>query len=103
MTTPSFDITTIVPKKWKPWVGLIGALLTFIVPTLTQVTADLPQPWPVVIAAVIAGLTWLGIYKAPYVPTDAVMVPKAEVTPAQPQSTWDHPTSGGYQSPWPRA
>jgi hypothetical protein len=93
MTAPQFDITAIVPRKWKPWIGLVGSLLTFIV----------PEPWPVVIAGVIAGLTWLGIYKAPYVPTGAVLVPESAVTPETPR-TWPTtpPATGPYQSPWPR-
>ena len=52
----------------KAWTGLIGSLLTFVVPYLVQQSAGLPSPWPAVIGAVVAVLTALGIYNAPYKP-----------------------------------
>lgn len=95
MTSPEFDITTVIPTKYKPWVGAIGSLLTFIVPTVTTYATGLPQPWPVVIAGVIAGLTWLGIYNAPYKPTGTVLVPESVVPP-----TPEPPAGGEYKNPW---
>lgn len=82
-----FDISTVVPTKFKPFVGLVGSLLTFIIPTVVSVSTGLPQPWPWLIAAVVGGLTWLGIYKAPYVPKDAVLVPKSAAPPTH--TPWD--------------
>lgn len=75
MTAP--DLSLIVPTKWKPWVAFVGSLLTFIVPTVLEFSTSLPAPWPAVIAAVVAGLTWLGVYKVPYAPkgTEPVIVP----------------------------
>ncbi|BCI54926.1 hypothetical protein NIIDNTM18_42040 [Mycolicibacterium litorale] len=79
MTTP--DLSFIIPTKYKPWVALIGSLLTFAVPTATQIAADLGQPWPAVLAAVLALLTWFGVYKVPYAPPGTVLVPKESVKP----------------------
>lgn len=94
MTTP--DLSFIIPTKYKPWVGALGALLTFIVPTLTEVVAELDQPWPAVFAAVLAGLTWLGIYKVPYAPSGTVLAPD---TPAVREAAVE-PPSGGRSSSW---
>jgi hypothetical protein len=52
----------------KSWVGLIGSLLTFIIPWAVQVSTTLPPPWPALIAAVVALLTAFGVYQAPYAP-----------------------------------
>ena len=91
MTTP--DLSFVIPTKWKPWVGAVGALLTFIIPTVTEVAADLPAPWPAVIAAVVAALTWLGVYKVPYAPPNTVLVHESEAPPNPLPPT-------GYQNPW---
>lgn len=91
MTTP--DLSGIIPTKWKPWAGAVGAVLAFVVPWVTQLTADLPEPWPAGIALVIAGLTWLGIYHAPYAPKDTVLVPEA-VAQSLP------PVAGQYKNPY---
>ena len=95
MTTP--DLSFVIPTKWKPWVGAVGALLTFIVPTVTEMSADLPAPGPAVIAAVLAALTWLGIYKVPYAPPGAVLVPEVAVTPEVPAPKVNE---GDYRNPW---
>lgn len=117
MTSPQFKLEDIVPLKYKPLVGFVGTLLGFIVPTVVAHAADLPDPWPYVIATVVAGLTYLGIYRVPYVPTSAVLAPEKVITPDGsevhlPQVTSDlakgkitvsqTPTypSGGYQNPW---
>lgn len=103
MTAPGFDITPFIPLKWKPWIGAIGAILTFVVPTVTQLTANLEQPWPTAIAAVIAGLTWLGIYRAPYVPPGAVLAPDTPAVAAAsaPPAPVINPATGtGYTNPW---
>lgn len=74
MTAP-VDVSTIVPSKVKPWVGLVSSLLTLGVPYVLSVSDALPQPWPVVIGLVIAVLGAVGIYKAPYKPTGVVLAP----------------------------
>lgn len=73
MTTP--DITALIPSKAKAWVGLLSSLLTLGVPYVLSVTDTLPSPWPIVIGLVIAALSWLGIYKAPYTPAGATLAP----------------------------
>lgn len=100
MTAP-FDITEIIPSKAKTYVGLIGSLVTFIAPLALSVSDALPAPWPAVIGGVLAVLTALGIYKAPYKPTaDTVLVHKSEVaTPGLPPATPQNPV-GPYQNPW---
>lgn len=52
----------------KSWVALIGSFLTFIVPWVVQYSSLLPAPWPAVIGAVVAVLTAVGVYHAPYQP-----------------------------------
>lgn len=74
MTTP--DLSSIIPLKWKTWVGLVGAVLTFVVPLILSVEDYLPSPWPAVIGGALSVLTALGIYKAPYKPTGTVLVPE---------------------------
>ena len=59
----------------KAWAGLLGSFLTFIIPWVVQESDHLPQPWPYVIAAVVAILTAVGIYHAPYQPTRKVNPP----------------------------
>ncbi|ANW64028.1 hypothetical protein BCA37_10850 [Mycobacterium sp. djl-10] len=109
MTRPQIDLSGIIPTKWKPWVGVIGAALAYVIPWVTQAAAGLPQPWPTVIALVILVLTWLGIYKVPYAPKGTVLVPEtviahdggAEVQ--LPPTAYQHPTTGTrWENPWPR-
>ena len=51
----------------KAWVGPVGALLTFIIPTLVSMSTSWPEPWPAVISAGGGGdPTAVGIYHAPY-------------------------------------
>jgi hypothetical protein len=50
----------------KSWVALIGSILSAAVPLLLQVSAALPPPWPAVVGGVMALLTALGVYHAPY-------------------------------------
>lgn len=52
----------------KAYTGLIGSLLTFIVPWIVQVTAGAPDPWPSLVAAAVALATAFGVYRAPYAP-----------------------------------
>lgn len=54
------------PSIAKTVVGLIGSLLTVLVPYLLDVSAGWPQPYPGIIAGVLSLLTALGIYHAPY-------------------------------------
>lgn len=103
MTTPSFDITELIPSKYKALVGLIGSALTFAVPYLLQITDALGGPWPAVIGLVLAVLTALGIYRAPYKPTDAVLVHESQVSvsipPPVPSAPVDLPEAR-YRNPW---
>ena len=118
MTAPVVDITEVVPSKIKTWIGLIGSLLTFVVPYALQYAVYLPDPWPVVIGAVIAALTALGIYKAPYTPDDATVVKNDEIkaigasdpinvnipgvpnTPVLDGKTLPPEDPGQYRNPW---
>jgi len=63
----------------KSWVALIGSLLTFIIPWVVQVSANLPAPWPALVGAVVALLTAFGVYRAPYQP--APTKPAGQATP----------------------
>lgn len=67
----------------KSWVALIGSILTLVIPTLVQASYSWPAPWPAIIGAVVAILTAVGVYQAPYRP-----VPK---DPAKRETAW--PTS----------
>lgn len=116
---PVADLSEIVPKKWKPVVGLVGSLLTLIVPSIIQAESSLPPVWTVVIGAVLAVLTALGVYKAPYQPEGTVLAPAtpevidaATITPsappaeATPQTPIKPPVppvvhdDGDYHNPW---
>lgn len=103
MTAP-FDITEIIPSKAKTYVGLIGSVVTFVAPLVLSVSDALPAPWPAVIGGVLAVLTALGIYKAPYKPSeDAVLVHKSEVsTPDLPAVSPQNPAppAPDYTNPW---
>lgn len=70
----------------KSWVALIGSFLTFIVPWVVQYSSLLPSPWPAVIGAIVAVLTAVGVYHAPYQP-----VPQAKSVTGRHES----------DSPWP--
>lgn len=76
---PNFDIIDVVPLRYKPFVGLIGSLLTLAVPYLVTVETSVPAPWPVVIGVVLAVATALGVDRTPYKPKGTVLVQK---TPA---------------------
>lgn len=96
MTTPPF-LADLVPLKWKTAVAALSAVLTIAVPYLLQLVVYLPDPWPIVVAGVIAVLGVVGVYHAPYVPEKAVIAPDtAEVTAAAMLP------EGGYQAPWRR-
>lgn len=107
----SVDLIEIVPSKAKAWVGLIGSLVTFIAPLLLSVSDALPEPWPATIGTVLAVLTALGIYKAPYRPEGTVLAPNTAVvadeiatkTPANVTikgTTPPQPPVSGWQNPW---
>lgn len=101
MTAP-FDITTIIPTKYKAWVGLVGSVLTLIVPFVLQAEQYLPTGVNLAIGGVLAVLTFLGIYKAPYAPPNTVLVHESVVNqaPDLPDVTPQNPAQPGYQNPW---
>lgn len=108
----SINIDTIVPTKWKPLVGLIGSLLTLALPYIVSAEQWLPSPWPAIIGVVIAGLTYVGILQAPFVPNGAVLAPNtpavaaaaqaAVTSEAVAQATVPGPRAGanGWVNPW---
>lgn len=96
MTAPLEDI---VPLKYKAYVGLVGSFLTFIVPSVVEYTANLDQPWPTIIGAVVALLTALGVYKAPYKPGGTVIAP-AEVPAPTMETSGEYRPGDDYQNPW---
>lgn len=104
------NATPVTPSKAKTWVGLAGSLLAMVVPLALEVSDSLPAPWPVVIGAVVAVLTALGVYRAPYTPSGTVVVPDAAVTPAPATpaaATPDNPVTpykptSRYRNPWRR-
>lgn len=71
----------------KAWVALAGSLLSFLIPWVVQVSTTLPEPWPAVVGGVVAVLTAVGVYHAPYQP-----VPTTNTPPT---------TGGGGATPWP--
>jgi hypothetical protein len=93
MTAP-----TVTPTKFKTWIALAGSALAFIVPLLVSVEDYLPAPWPAVIGGIIALLTGLGVYKAPYTPPGTVIAPD---TPAVQQAATQAPPVGDtWKNPW---
>jgi hypothetical protein len=72
----------------KAWVALFGSLLTFFVPLAVQYSASLPAPWPSLIGVVVALLTAVGVYHAPYQP----VAPRNSAGPSSPTSS---------SNPWP--
>ena len=93
MSTP----TPVVPSKAKTWVAVAGGLLAAGVPLVLSLIQYLPPQWAAVITAVIAMLTALGVYQAPYTPPGTTLVPDSQVPPISPKP----PTAdGGYQNPW---
>lgn len=115
MTQPNQPtITTLEPSKSKTWIAAIGGALTVIVPIMLSVSTNLPEPWPAVISAVVAVLTAVGVYRAPYRPQGTTVVPTAELkqvaTPLPPTkggttiSDVPRPTpglgGGQYDDPW---
>lgn len=102
MTAP-FDITEIIPTKYKPWVGFVGSLLTLVVPFVLQSQQYLPTGVNLGIGGVLAVLTALGIYKAPYAPPNTVLVHESVVNsaPDLPPATPQNPLPpSGYNNPW---
>lgn len=72
MTAP-VDLSALVPSKAKTWVGLVGSVVSFVLPFALESADLLPTPWPAVLGALAAVLTALGIYKAPYRPRGTVL------------------------------
>ena len=53
----------------KSWAALAGSLLTALIPWfVTTIAPTLPEPWPMVITAIVAIMTAVGVYHAPYQP-----------------------------------
>lgn len=111
MTQPTPAITTIEPSKSKTWIAAIGGALTVIVPVVLSLSTSLPEPWPAVIAAIVAVLTAVGVYKAPYRPEGTTTVPTRELqqvaTPLPPSPKGDiddtpspTPGLGGRRDSW---
>lgn len=98
MTTP--DLSGLIPSKWKAWVGLVGSLLSFAVPLILSVEQYLPAPWPAVIGFVLAALTALGVYKAPYTPPGAVLAPDTPAVTAAAKQAPPPAAPGQYRNPW---
>lgn len=73
----------------KSWTAFFGSLLTLIIPLLLQFSPMFPPPWPAVIGAVIAVLTAVGVYHAPYQPVN-----KAQSQPYSPPDVTGN-------NPWP--
>lgn len=92
MTSP-----VVVPSKMKAVVALVGALLSALIPLLLTISTSLPDPWPALIGGVVALLTMLGVYKAPYKPPNTVLVPDNTTPIAHPPVD---PPSGGWTNPW---
>lgn len=98
MTTQ--DFSELIPTKFKPWVALLGSVLTFLVPSVTAAVTDVGGVWPGVLAAVLAGLTWLGVYRVPYAPKGTVPVLVPEVRDSQTVIPPNVPPAGEYRNPW---
>lgn len=105
-------ITTVEPSKSKTWVAALGGALTVIVPIVLSIGTSLPEPWPALIAAVVAVLTAVGVYRAPYKQQGTTVVPTAELkqvaTPLPPTAPSSDialrpnptPGLGGDKGPW---
>lgn len=102
MTTP--DLSSIIPSKAKAWVGLLGSVLSFVVPLVLSVQDYLPAPWPAVIGGALAVLTALGIYRAPYKPEGTVLAPAPTASPEWAGQVEAKPLGNGgngtYANPW---
>lgn len=104
MTAPNLE--NLVPSKAKAWVGLIGSVLSLVIPYVLVISDSLPQPWPLLIGGLVALLTALGIYRAPYKPAGAALAPKAAIPAGVPTDegvagTQDNPGTGSkYRNPW---
>lgn len=73
--TPGTPAPGVPQTPTKSIVALIGAVLTFAVPFILQVSVYLPTTWQAVIGGVIAILTGLGVYSTSNKPK----TPKADV------------------------
>lgn len=90
------DLSSLVPSKWKTWVGLVGAVVTFAVPLIVSVQDYLPAPWPALIGGVLSLLTALGIYKVPYLKPEARIAPDTPAVEAAAQQS----APGSHQPPY---
>jgi hypothetical protein len=55
-------------SKAKTWTALFGSLVSALVPVALTVAAHLPGPFGAAVGGVLALLTALGVYHAPYAP-----------------------------------
>lgn len=65
----------------KSWVALLGSILTLVIPWVVSASASFPEPWPAVVGAVVAILTAVGVYHAPYSPAPQKGQPPATAWP----------------------
>lgn len=65
----------------KAWTALLGSVLTLVIPWIVQASAVMPAPWPAVVGAVVAVLTAVGVYRAPYAPAPQNRQPPATPWP----------------------
>lgn len=105
-------VPAVEPSKAKTWVSLIGSFLTFLIPAVLYVQDTLPQPWPIVIGAVLAGLTASGVYNVPYKPANTTIVKNEDIPainagtalvpePAPEPEVIEAPRhSDSYRNPW---
>ena len=60
---------------YKAITAAVGSVLTLLGPWILEQSVHLPQPWPLLVGGIFGLATILGVYHAPYVPKDAVLVP----------------------------
>ena len=74
----------------KSWTAFVGSLLAVLIPwLLTTVVPTLPEPWPALVGGIVALMTAVGVYHAPYQP----------VPQQGPTGEYPAPSTGG--TPWP--
>jgi hypothetical protein len=90
------DLATIVPTKYKTIVGLVGSVVTFVVPLIVSVQDYLPAPWPAVLGVALSILTALGIYTVPFKPSGTTLAPDTPAVQVEIQKS----VPGPHTTPW---